>query len=291
MTSLGLVPLENLGDSFSEATKATVEAFQRSRGLNITGVVDNTTWALLLEAGWKLGDRLLYLVKPYLRGDEVAELQVRLSQLGFDPGRVDGVFGPVLDRALSEFQRNCGIETNGTLTQRTLIELRRFSARSERTLVSEARDEAGFDQPLRRPIVVWGPSPLAESLARRLTSGDYHEERATWTVEQVAHYANRAGALGLISLSQQPEWDGLHLHYWSSYQSYSRRGEQLASSIANAVSRDDVALRIEVTGMALPILRETQMTTLHVEHREMSRGDSEQLTKAISQAIDDFFHN
>lgn len=253
--------------------------------------MDSTTWAQLLEAGWRLGDRLLYLVKPYLRGDDVAELQVRLSQLGFNPGRVDGVFGPLLDRALSEFQRNCGIETNGTLTQRTLIELRRFSPSGDRTLVSEARDEAGFDEPRRGPIVVWGPSPLAMSMAQHLPDADFNEAHQHWSIEQVAAHANAVSALGVISVTQQTNWQGIHLHYWASYQSYSRRGEQLASAIANAVSRDDVALRIEVTGMALPILRETQMTTLHMEHGEMTASEAEQLSKAIAQAIRDFFHS
>jgi N-acetylmuramoyl-L-alanine amidase len=283
--------LENLGDSFSEATQATVQAFQRSRGLPITGVVDATTWARLLEAGWRLGDRLLFLIKPYLRGDDVAELQVRLSQLGFDPGRVDGVFGPLLDRALSEFQRNCGLETNGTLTQRTLIELRRFSPVSDRTLVSEARDEAGFGEPRRGPIVVWGASPVAEKIASHLSSSDFDDDRSVWSVEQIAAHANAVGALGVVSLIEQPNWHGVHLHYWSSYRSYSRRGEQLASAVASAVSRDDVDLRVEVTGMALPILRETQMTTIHVEHGEMTAEESEQLAKAISQTIRDFFHS
>ena len=291
MTSLGLVPLENLGDTFSEATQATVQAFQRSRGLPITGAVDATTWARLLEAGWHLGNRLLYLVRPYLRGDDVAELQVRLSQLGFDPGRVDGVFGPLLDRALSEFQRNCGLETTGTLTQQTLIQLRRFSFVGDRTLVSEARDEAGFGQPRRGPIVVWGPSPIATAIAQRLASSDFDEDRVTWSVEQIAAHANAVGALGVISISQRPDWNGVHLHYWSSYKSYSRRGEQLASAVASAVSRDDVGLRIEVTGMALPILRETQMTTIHVEHGDMAVEESEQLARAISQTIRDFFHS
>lgn len=285
------MPLENLGDSFSEATQATVQAFQRSRGLPITGVVDATTWARLLEAGWRLGDRLLFLIKPYLRGDDVAELQVRLSQLGFDPGRVDGVFGPLLDRALSEFQRNCGLETNGTLTQRTLIELRRFSPVSDRTLVSEARDEAGFGEPRRGPIVVWGASPVAEKIASHLSSSDFDDDRSVWSVEQIAAHANAVGALGVVSLIEQPNWHGVHLHYWSSYRSYSRRGEQLASAVASAVSRDDVDLRVEVTGMALPILRETQMTTIHVEHGEMTAEESEQLAKAISQTIRDFFHS
>jgi len=57
------------------------------------------------------------------------------------------------------------------------------------------------------------------------------------------------------------------------------------------VSRDDVALRIEVTGMALPILRETQMTTLHVEHGNLATHEAEQLVRAISQSIRDFFHS
>ena len=285
------MPVDNLGETFSESTQSSVEAFQRSRGLAITGVVDDVTWARLLEAGWRLGDRLLYLVSPYLRGDDVAELQVRLSQLGFDPGRVDGVFGPLLDRALSDFQRNCGLETNGTLTQRTLTELRRFSPMSSRNLVSDARDEAGFDQPQYGPIVVWGPSPMAPALAALLPRGDYEPERDRWEVERVAAYANSVHALGVISLTEQTDWEGIHLHYWSSYRSYSRRGEQLASAVANAVSRDDVALRIEVTGMALPILRETQMTTLHVEHGNLATHEAEQLVRAISQSIRDFFHS
>jgi N-acetylmuramoyl-L-alanine amidase len=291
LTALGLVPLDNLGSTFSEATQSTVQAFQRSRGLAITGVVDDTTWAQLIEAGWSLGDRLLYLVIPYLRGDDVAELQVRLSQLGFDPGRVDGVFGPLLDRALSDFQRNCGLECSGTLTQRTLIELRRFSRSGERTLVSEARDEAGFDQTRRGPIVLWGPSPLATLIAPQVPRGDWDENRATWSVEQIAAYANRMNALSLLSVCEQADWSGVHLHYWSSYKSYSRRGEQLASALANALSRDDIDLRIEVTGMALPILRETQMTTVHVEHGVMSDVESRLVAAQISVATRTFFHS
>lgn len=291
MTALGLVPLDNLGDTFSEATQSTVQAFQRSRGLAITGVVDDITWTRLVEAGWSLGDRLLFLVKPYLRGDDVAELQVRLSQLGFDPGRVDGVFGPLLDRALSDFQRNCGLECSGALTQRTLLELRRFSRPSGRTLVSEARDEAGFDQTRRGPVVVWGPSPLAALIAPQLPRGDWDHGRTRWGVEQIAAYANSVNALCVLSLCEQTDWSGVHLHYWSSYKSYSRRAEQLASVLASALSRDDIDLRIEVTGMALPILRETQMTTIQVEHGPMSDVELRLVAAQVSLATRNFFHS
>ena len=43
------------------------------------------------------------------RGDDVADLQQRLSTLGFDTGRVDGIFGDRTSRALAEFQRNAGL--------------------------------------------------------------------------------------------------------------------------------------------------------------------------------------
>jgi len=47
-----------------------------------------------------------------LRGDDVAELQVRLAQFGFNPGRIDGIFGVLTEEALNEFQRNCALEVS-----------------------------------------------------------------------------------------------------------------------------------------------------------------------------------
>ena len=75
------------------STQAAVCAFQQARGLTSTGVCDDLTWTALVEASWRLGDRHLYLRAPHLRGDDVAELQHRLGQFGFDAGRVDGIFG------------------------------------------------------------------------------------------------------------------------------------------------------------------------------------------------------
>ena len=81
--------------TFGEATEAALQRFQASRGLEPAGVCDRDTWLALVEAGYSVGDRLLYLTSPMLRGDDVAELQLRLGALGFDAGRVDGIFGPV----------------------------------------------------------------------------------------------------------------------------------------------------------------------------------------------------
>ena len=46
-----------------------------------------------------------------------------LGRLGFDCGRIDGIFGPATAGALAEFQRNCGLDVDGVcgpLTVRAL---------------------------------------------------------------------------------------------------------------------------------------------------------------------------
>ena len=78
---------------YGKATAGAVATFQRSRGLSADGIVGPDTWRVLYEAGYVLGDRLLYLRRPMLRGEDVAELQRRLNSLGFDAGKVDGIFG------------------------------------------------------------------------------------------------------------------------------------------------------------------------------------------------------
>jgi N-acetylmuramoyl-L-alanine amidase len=266
---LGAVGLtsSDAADVFDAGTVAMVESFQRSRGLPLTGVVDATTWSRLREAGWRLGQRLLYLTSPNLRGDDVAELQTRLAQLGFNPGRIDGIFGPLLEGALADFQRNCGAEPSGTLTRATLVDLLRLSAVvAGRHLVTEARDQAGFDEDATGPVVLCGQGELLGFVARALTGAlDVHVLETT-TPEQSAAAANALGAGLVLSFQSVDQLNGVHLHYWASYRSHSHRGDRLAGEIATALARTGTLPRVEVTGMALPILRETRMTTLQVEH-------------------------
>jgi N-acetylmuramoyl-L-alanine amidase len=99
--------------TFCAATGEALTRFQRARGLRVTSVCDEETWRALVEANWRLGDRMLVHTSPNLRGDDVAELQGLLARLGFDCGRVDGIFGPITARALADFQSNCGLVSDG----------------------------------------------------------------------------------------------------------------------------------------------------------------------------------
>lgn len=56
-------------------------------------------------------------------GDQVIELQTRLKELGFDPGIVDGDFGPRTTSAVRDFQRSRGLGDDGVVGPQTLAAL------------------------------------------------------------------------------------------------------------------------------------------------------------------------
>jgi N-acetylmuramoyl-L-alanine amidase len=114
-------------DHFDDAVDRAVRAFQQERGLTVDGIVGPQTFRRLEEARWALGDRVLsYLPRRLMIGDDVAALQSRLSGLGFDLGRVDGVFGVATDAALREFQRSVGVDPDGTCGPDTFRALARL---------------------------------------------------------------------------------------------------------------------------------------------------------------------
>jgi len=102
-------------DVFDDELDQAVRTFQQDRGITVDGIVGPQTFRRLEEARWQLGDRVLSYVPGHLMaGDDVTELQRRLTQLGFATGRQDGLFGPQTDVALREFQAGVGVGADGT---------------------------------------------------------------------------------------------------------------------------------------------------------------------------------
>ncbi len=134
---------------YDEATAVAVRGFQQQRGLVVDGIVGPQTYRALDEARWRLGDRLLTYVPSHpMMGDDVLTLQSRLQELGFAVARIDGIFGPDTQRAVTELQRNLGLPSDGTCGPSTFKALERIrpmatGGRPDALRASEAVRQAG----------------------------------------------------------------------------------------------------------------------------------------------------
>ena len=147
LSALGYPCSADPRSEYGETTLSAVVGFQRRRGLPADGIVGPETWRAIYEAGFRLGDRLLYLRRPMLRGDDVAELQRRLNSLGFDAGKIDGILGSNTLRALVDFQQNRRMAEDGIAGPGTLAELRlvaRATQKTGREAIRERNGSASF---------------------------------------------------------------------------------------------------------------------------------------------------
>jgi peptidoglycan hydrolase-like protein with peptidoglycan-binding domain len=60
-----------------------------------------------------------YTLEPGTQGSQVTGLQQRLQLHGFDPGRIDSVFGSRTEQAVRAFQQARGLEVNGIVDRGT----------------------------------------------------------------------------------------------------------------------------------------------------------------------------
>ena len=119
--------LNSATDNFDATVEEAVKAFQQERGLKVTGVIDQVTSRALEEARYKLGDRVLALTSNgFMHGDDVSNLQSRLVEMGFNCGKIDGIFGILTEVAVKEFQKSVGVAVDGKCGPCTLIALMRL---------------------------------------------------------------------------------------------------------------------------------------------------------------------
>lgn len=284
---------------FGATTEAAVRAFQQRRGLDVDGIVGPITWRELVEASWALGDRILRLREPPMRGDDVRELQARLNALGFTAGKHDGIFGPTTAGALREFQRNLAIDEDGIAGRETFRALDRLTFFTRHTLGTGPRTRERLLRGAGRPGIAdkrlaidpghGGPDPgepgpvdggeaaAAFALAARvahlldasgaqtmLTRGP-HDGPAD---SERARLANEFGADLFLSIHfnahQSEAAEGAAAYFFEREGVASEPGEHLAELLlAELTATGRQSCRSH--GKAYPVLRETRMPAVAVE--------------------------
>lgn len=227
-----------------------------------------------MGAGWRLGDRLLYLRSPLLRGDDVADLQGRLGGLGFDAGRVDGLMGQRTAAALSEFQRNCGLTVDGICGPATVAALLRLaSARTATDPVAHIRERealrrGGSGMPGRRVAIghEGGLDALVSSVGRGLGAAGA-QVVPVWAPDgsTQAAGANGAGADVYLGFALSPGRPGCSCAYYRGFRYESPAGRRLAELLQPALTAALCVPDRGVHGMSLPVLRETRMPAVLCE--------------------------
>lgn len=274
LRDLGHAIDEDPAATFGPFTEVAVRAFQEQRGLRCDGICGGETWASLVDAGHRLGDRLLYERIPMLRGDDIAELQRLLGGLGFNPDRVDGFFGPDTATAVIEFQRNAGLPTDAVCGPETVEALRRVVGRSgEGSTIARLREA---DAMRRSPPGLYGrrvaiaeggeATGLADALGLAL--------RGAGAVVTVIHHPDdgeRAEAANVydatvlvgITVSAQP---GVAVAFYAREGYESVGGKRLADMVLEALPDKILGSGTRAArGMRLPILRATRMPAVVVE--------------------------
>lgn len=292
LTELGhrVDPAELEGE-FGRSTQEAVRAFQLARRLPADGIVGTDTWNQLVEAGYRLGDRTLYLRSPAFRGDDVRALQRMLNALGFDSGKEDGILGRRTADALMEFQRNLGDRVDGIVGLDTVRALERmrptlggpgFAVVREEEAVrsmgaslagatvavdatSPDLDQVSFDQARGADLALSLALDLAEALAARgATPVLLRRKNESPSAAERADTANAVEALACLSLHLTDEHAGVACAYWGTATTHSPAGRRLAELVQAELTR--VGLPdggIRPLGVAL--LRETRMPAVRVD--------------------------
>jgi len=260
---------------FDDGTQTAVETFQRAWSLAPDGMVGRETWRTMVDAGYRLGDRLLYYRFPMLHGDDVATLQHDLNALGFDAGIVDGIFGADSLRAVLDFQQNRGMAEDGIVGTEVVAELSLMTRATKKfgreivkqrvwlsTLPPNLAGQRIFVDPSCRDDLeadaAWEAGSAAASILRELGAKPILSRSIDTRPEERsrARHANELAADMVIGFSL-PRTDRPGVFFFQSPLSHSESGEELAHGIATRLGLDAI-------GRVCPILRETRATAVVV---------------------------
>lgn len=288
-----------------ELSPDEIRSFQQERGLHITGELDGATSRALEESRWKLGDRSLNLQpSPMMRGDDIATLQSRLTEMGFNCGRVDGLFGPITEIAVKEFQKSVGAKVDGRCGPATIIALLRLTktiSGGTPALLRESASQKNRGPALANKVIVLDPGSSQDEgeitfdIARRiegrllalgatvfLTRGALNNPSEN---ERIL-FTNQSSADLLISIhgetNPSPHARGVATFFYGSdaHGIHSVVGERFASLVQREIVARTDLLNCRTHSKTWDLLRLTESPAIRVEVGYLSNsGDLQRLER------------
>jgi N-acetylmuramoyl-L-alanine amidase len=298
LSSLGFESDPDPRGTFGEGTLLAVRTFQKDRGIDSDGIVGPDTWRSLYESGYRLGDRLVFMRRPMMRGEDIAELQSRLNSLGFDCGKVDGIFGPGTERAVIDFQSNRGLAEDGKVGPAVVTEIGLVT----RGALNEGRQAIREREWLKRlPPTLAGARIYLDPGCRDATEAQQSWEAASAAARAIqdaggtpllsrsqdshvpervrALRANRVGADVIVAFRRSIDDTDDSVFFFASQHSRSLAGEELATAIAASAGG-------EVEGRASSLLKETRAPAAVVSQGALD----EKVGLAVADGLSTFFH-
>ena len=296
--------LSRLGFLVGETTLINaIQAFQQSRGLVVDGELNPMTLRSLEEARWRLGDRVLSNKSAGLmRGDDVAALQNRLSEMGFNCGKVDGIFGAMTENAVKEFQKSAGVKADGTCgpaTVMALMRLQRTVAGGAPTALREEAARINRGPALANKVIVLDPSSdpsdaeIAFDIAQRLEGrlialgvAVFLTRSATMNPSDSARItmANSSNSDLVISLHtdnySNEKASGVATYYYGSdlHGVHSVVGEKFAALVQREITARTDLLNCRTHAKSWDLLRLTKAPTVRIDLGYLSNpGDAKRL--------------
>jgi N-acetylmuramoyl-L-alanine amidase len=308
--------------TYDARVEEAVKSFQQRRGLIVDGVVGPATYAVLDGARWALGDRVLsHVPGHFMEGDDVSFLQRRLVELGFRPGKVDGIFGPETERAVRGFQTAVGLPGDGTVgpeTMRSFEGLRRSVSGGSANALREREHIRRSGHSLTGRTIVLDPghggtdqgvvgtgglveADLVLDIARRIEGRlSAHGVNVVFTrtdqtdagsEEQRAAFANQCGADLVLSLhcdhSTSPSAHGVAVFFYGheDHGGWSTIGEHFSELALREVVARTGLLDCRAHARTWPLLRRTRMPAVRLDVGYLTHPDDAALL-ASPQTLD-----
>jgi len=318
---LGHLPEQQIDiEVFDENLAAAISHFQQEHGLVVSGSIDEITYQRLEEARWQLGDRVLFFKSGKLMaGEDVFALQRKLSDLGFQPGKIDGLFGRNTERALKEFQKSVGLDTDGIsgpTVYKAFGQLTRTVAGGDPHRLRDDLLLEHFSGVANRSIVL-DCSPINEQdpcvdivsrvegkLAVLGSSVTLTNQTPDFDVTKRANTANEITADIYIHIAQtsyaSTQANGCACFYFSGRPgTTSTRGQRLADLLQKEITANSELGDNRTHGKSWDLLRRTSMPAVMIEiayssskHDQkilLQAQQRDQISSAITKALSKFF--